>query len=98
MIRSLIFGLLLLSALSCNKEDSGDSVKQGTGTVWHSGGLAFCASQIHLDNGDKLIVNFAETIAFKSGERVAVIYRETGINEHCPPGIDCEIIEIKKSQ
>jgi len=98
MISKIVFGLLLLSVISCNKEDSGDSVKQGTGTVWHSGGLAFCASQIHLDNGDKLIVNFGETIAFRSGDRVAVIYRETGINENCPPGIDCEIIEIKESQ
>jgi len=97
MIRKLLFGLLVLSVLSCNKEDSGDSVKQGYGTVWHSGGLAYCASQIHLDNGDKLIVNFAETIAFRSGDRVAVMYRETGINEHCPPGIDCEIIGIKKA-
>jgi len=98
MLRKLLSGLILLSAIiCCNKEDSGDSVKQGYGTVWHSGGLAYCASQIHLDNGDKLIVNFAETIAFRSGDRVAVMYRETGINEHCPPGIDCEIIGIKKA-
>jgi len=43
-----------------------------------------------------LIVNVEDIISFTSGDRVDVKYKEIGINENCPPGIDCEIIEIKK--
>jgi hypothetical protein len=96
MIKKLLFGLTILLALSCNKDDSDSSVKQENGNIWLSGGLAYCAEQIHLDNGDTLIVNIKDIISFKSGDRVTIKYEEIGINESCPPGIDCEIIEIKK--
>ena len=96
MIKKMLLGLTLLLALSCNKDEGDASIKQETGNVWLSGGLAYCAEQIHLDNGDTLIVYIEEIISFKSGDRVTIKYTEIGINESCPPGIDCEIIEIKK--
>ena len=96
MIKKVLLGLTLLFALSCNKDDGEDSVKQENGNVWLSGGLAYCAEQIHLDNGDTLIVSLEEIIPYRSGDKVTVKYKEIGINEFCSPSIDCEIIEIKK--
>jgi hypothetical protein len=98
MIKNAIFGLLVLFAISCNNNDTNDDAitKQANGNVWLSGGLAYCAEQIHLTNGDTLIVSMAEIIAFKSGDKVTLKYKEMGVNEFCSPSIDCEIIEIKK--
>ena len=96
MTKRILIGLALIFALSCNKDDDDDSIKQENGNVWLSGGLAYCAEQIHLDNGDTLIVNLEDIISFTSGDRVSVKYKEIGINEFCSPGIDCEIIEIEK--
>lgn len=97
MSKKILIGLLaLIFALSCNTEDDDDYVRQEKGNVWLSGGLAYCAEQIHLDNGDTLIVNLEDIISFKSGDRVHVKYKEIGINESCPPGIDCEIVDIEK--
>lgn len=94
-IALLVFALIFL--FSCNKKDDvDDGMKQGTGKVWLSGGLANCAEQIHLDNGDTLIVSIEEIISFKTDDSVEVKYKELGINEFCSPFIDCEIIEIKK--
>lgn len=97
MTKNILAGLALLFALSCNPDDNGTDIdiKQENGEVWLSGGLAHCAEQIHLDNGDTLIVSIQEIIAYTSGDRVMVRYKEMGINDFCPPGIDCEIIEIK---
>jgi hypothetical protein len=39
-----------------------------------------------------------DIISFKSGDSVNVKYKEIGLNKSCTPGIDCEIIEIKKNQ
>lgn len=96
MIKKVLLGLALLFALSCNKDDGEASIKQENGNVWLSGGLAYCAEQIHLNNEDTLIVALEEIISFRSGDRVTVKYKEIGINEFCSPSIDCEIIEIKK--
>ena len=84
--------------LSCNKNDVvvEDGIKQGIGKVWLSGGLAYCAEQIHLDNGDTLIVSIEEIISFKTDDSIKVKFKELGINEFCSPFIDCEIIEIRK--
>jgi len=87
-------GLALVFALSCSRDD--DFIKQENGNVWLSGGLAHCAEQIHLDNGDTLIVNTKDLMSFTSGDRVSVNYKEIGINKFCSPSIDCEISEIKK--
>jgi len=96
MTKKFLLGLALVFALSCNKNDDNDFIKQENGNVWLSGGLAYCAEQIHLDNGDTLIVNIEDLISFTSGDRVSVKYKEIGINKFCSPSIDCEIIEIKK--
>lgn len=37
-----------------------------------------------------------DLMSFTFGDRVSVKYKEIGINKFCSPGIDCEIIEIKK--
>lgn len=96
MTKKILLGLALVFALSCNNDDDHDSIKQGNGNVWLSGGLANCAEQIHLDNGDTLIVNLEDIISFRSGDRVSVKYNEIGMNKFCSHGYDCEIIEIKK--
>jgi hypothetical protein len=96
MTKKILLGLTLLFALSCNKDDNDASIKQENGSVWLSGGLAYCAEQIHLDNGVTLIVNIEDLIPFTSGDKVSVKYKEIGINKYCAPSIDCEIIEIKK--
>jgi hypothetical protein len=94
-MKKVLLGLTLLVVLSCNKDDGEALIKQESGEVWLSGGLAHCAEQIHLDNGVTLIINNIEDIKyFKSGDRVTVKYKENGINEFCFPSIDCEIIEI----
>ena len=98
MTKKILLGLALVFALSCNKDDDDDSIKQENGNVWLSGGLAYCAEQIHLDNGDTLIVNVEDIISFTSGDRVSVKYKEIGINKFCSPSIDCEIIEIRKAE
>ena len=103
MAKKILIGLALIFAFSCNidkddsiNKDEDDSIKQGNGKVWVSGGLLHCATQIHLDNGDTLIVKSKDIISVMSEERVSVRYKETGINKLCSPYIDCEIIEIKK--
>ncbi len=96
MKKKILIGLVLVFALSCKKDNDDESIKQGKGNIWLSGGLAYCAEQIHLDNGDTLIINLADIISFKSGDRINLKYKELGINESCPPGIDCEIVDIEK--
>ena len=58
--------------------------------------MYYCAEQLHLDNGDTLIAIRGALFSFKSGDRVNVKYKESGINENCSPYINCEIIEINK--
>ncbi len=96
MIRKFLLGLVLLFAFSCDRDKDEDSIKQENGNIWLSGGLYNCAEQIHLDNNDTLIVKIEDIKALKSGDRVKVKYKEIGVNEFCPSGIDCEIIEIRK--
>ena len=100
MIKIILLGFALVFTLSCCNKDNGndDSIKQENGNVRLNGGLANCAEQIHLDNGDTLIVNVEDIISFRSGDRVSVKYKGKGINKFCSPCIDCEIIEIKKVQ
>lgn len=98
MKKFALLGFTLMFLFSCNKKDNVDDgiIKQGNGKVWLSGGLWHCAEQIHLDNGDTLVVSIDEIISFKTDDRVKVKYKELGINEFCSPFINCEIIEIKK--
>lgn len=98
IIVSILIAFIVIQ-ISCEdeKENAENDFKQEKGTVWLSGGLAHCAEQIHLDNGDTLVVHDMETIyAFKSGDRVSVNYVETGINNNCYPYIDCELMDIER--
>lgn len=97
-MKKIFLVLAILFAFSCDKDKVDESIKQETGSIWLSGGLAVCAEQIHLDNDVTLIVKLEDIIAFKSGDRVTVKYKESGINESCPPGINCEIVNIIKAR
>jgi len=94
--RKFLIGLALLVSFACNSGDENDFIKQEHGTVWLSGGLFYCAEQIHLDNGDILVVKMEDILSLTGGDRVSVRYRELGANEFCPSHVDCEIIEIKR--
>lgn len=98
-ISGLILIIFVLFA-SCEKDEDKEQneLKEGLGTVWLSGGLYFCAEQIHMNEGDTLIIDDFETIyQFKSGDKVNLKYYETGLHESgCSIGKDCEIIEIEK--
>lgn len=84
-----------LAILSCNSDDE-DIIKTEKGELWLSGGLYHCAEQIHLDNGDTLIVNLKEVIPYASGDRVTIKYKELERNEHCSYGLNCSVIELMK--
>jgi hypothetical protein len=98
MRKSTLQLLLLVVSFSCINDDNDVSLKQQEGEVWLSGGLAICAEQIHLDNGDTLIVSAEDISSFRAGDRVSVKYKERGVNESCTPGISSDIIEIMKIQ
>lgn len=99
MAKSILPGLVLALFFSCVNDDSnGGAIKQQDGDIWLSGGLGACAEQIHLTNGDTLIVDLEDITSFGTGDRVNVKYKEIGVNKSCTPGIDCEIIEIRKIQ
>src|SRR5690554_6216764 len=97
MKKLLLLVLLFACLFSCVDEDKDDpAIKQQEGEIWLSGGLAVCAEQIHLANGDTLIVDLEDIMDFSAGDRVNVKYKERGLNEACAPGINGEIIEIRK--
>ena len=99
--RAIIFSILFIISFSCSKEtDEKDNIKEGRGTVWLSGGLYYCATQIRMTKGDTLIpidfINEMKLMHFKMDDKVQVKYRELDSNESgCLIGKDCEIIEIK---
>ncbi len=93
-----LFGFMLLVALSCKKDYDEIPVKQENGEVWLSGGLYYCAQQIRLDNGDTLVVSLEDVISLRSGDKINIKFREIGKNKNCPQYIDCEVIEISKSE
>jgi len=97
MKKTLLPAMLFACLFSCMDEDKDDTaIKQQEGEIWLSGGLAVCAEQIHLANGDTLIVDLEDIMNFSAGDRVNVKYKERGLNEACAPGINSEIIEIRK--
>lgn len=98
MTKTNLIVLLLLVSFSCINDDPDDAIKQEEGVVWLSGGLAVCAEQIHLDNGDTLIVSVEDVNSLSSGDRVSLKYKERGVSESCPPGFNSDIIEIIKIQ
>lgn len=91
-----LLAFIFILLFSCGKNGVDAPIKEEAGTVWLSGGLAYCASQIHLDNGDTLIVQVSDVYpSFRSGNRVTVMYKEKGINKNCSPGIDCEVLSVR---
>src|SRR5690606_39798207 len=97
MKKILLPALLIVGFFSCVDEDTDDpAIKQQEGEIWRSGGLAVCTEQIHLANGDTLIVDLEDIMDFSAGDRVNVRYKERGLNQACAPGINGEIIEIRK--
>jgi hypothetical protein len=98
MTKTILLGLITVLFFSCVNDDNDVSIKQEEGEVWLSGGLGVCAAQIHLDNGDTLIVHLEDVLSFRSGDRVSVKYEEIGPNESCSSGTDCEVIVIKMIQ
>jgi len=85
---------------SCGEDTKTDETQifEGTGIVWHSGGLMYCATQIRMENGDTLIPNqlIDEIMRLKTGNRVRLKYHELAIRESgCTIGKDCKIIEVK---
>ena len=73
--QSLTLLIALTIYFSCSKEtDNNTVIKEGTGTVWLSGGLYFCAVQIRMEKGDTLIPvdreNERKVIRFNGDDRV----------------------------
>lgn len=96
MKKYLFFGIACVVFLSCDKDDTLPLLAE-TGTIWRSGGLYYCAEQIHLDNGDIVIVaDLTSMLEYPSGTRVSVAYQKLGMNKNCAPAIDGEIIEIEE--
>ena len=90
---------ILIFLISCGKESENDEplLLEGTGTVWLSGGLMHCATQVRMENGDTLIPNQfnTEIMKLKTGNRVQLKYQELAIRESgCTIGKDCKIIEV----
>src|SRR5690554_2079724 len=98
MTKAILLGLLLVVSFSCINDDHDDAIRQEVGEVWLSGGMAVCAEQMHLDNGDTLFVSVEDISSFRTGDRVNVKYKERGVNESCTPGTNSDIIEIIKIQ
>lgn len=85
---------------SCGEDTKTDDTQiyEGTGIVWRSGGLMYCATQIRMENGDTLIPNqlIDEIMRLKTGNRIRLKYHELAIRESgCTIGKDCKIIEVK---
>ena len=99
MPNKIIGAIILLFLISCGKETENEEheILEGTGTIWFSGGLMYCATQVRMENGDTLIPNqfSAELMKFKTGNRVKLKYQELNIRESgCTIGKDCKIIEV----
>lgn len=100
IILTFLIAFTFLFACSKVEEEIESNIKEGTGIVWLSGGLMFCAEQIRMENGDTLIpVNNFEVLKFSSGQQVNIRFIEIKERESaCSIGLDCEIIEISKAE
>jgi len=99
-MNKIVWVVILIFLFSCGKETEDDEplVLVGTGTVWLSGGLIYCATQVRMENGDTLIPNQfnTEIMKLKTGNRIQLKYQELAIRESgCTIGKDCKIIEVK---
>ena len=99
-MNKIVWIIVLIFLLSCGKETETDKTQilEGTGTVWLSGGLMYCATQFRMENGDTLIPNqfTSELVKLKSGNQIRLKYKELTTRESgCTIGKDCKIIEVK---
>jgi len=99
-MNKIVWIIVMIFLISCGKEteDVELQVLEGTGTIWLSGGLMYCATQVRMENGDTLIPNQfnTELMKLKTGNRVQLKYKELTIRESgCTIGKDCKIIEVK---
>jgi len=99
-MNKIIWFVILIFSFSCSNETENDEpqIMEGTGTVWLSGGLMYCATQVRMENGDTLIPNqfSAEVMKLKSGNRIRLKYLELSIRESgCTIGKDCKIIDVR---
>ena len=92
----LFLALFLFSCRKENDEEVNPVIQEETGTVWLSGGLYFCATQVRLDSGDTLIpVNTEKILAFEVDDRVLIEYEELEKGETgCRVGTDCMVINV----
>jgi hypothetical protein len=99
-MNKIVWLVILIFLFSCAKEteDIEPQILEGTGTLWLSGGLMNCATQIRMENGDTLIPNQFNTdiMKLKTGNRVQLKYQELTIRESgCTIGKDCKIIDVR---
>jgi len=99
-MNKIVWIIVMIFLISCGKEteDVELQVLEGTGTIWLSGGLMYCATQVRMENGDTLIPSQfnTELMKLKTGNRVQLKYKELTIRESgCTIGKDCKIIEVK---
>ena len=99
-MNKIVWIIVLIFLFSCGQktEDEEPLVLEETGTVWLSGGLMYCATQIIMENGDTLIPNQfnTEIMKLKTGTRIRMKYQLLTIRESgCNIGKDCEIFEVK---
>lgn len=95
MKKIITISLILFAAAACSKNEVADA-QEAKGEVWLSGGLAVCAEQIRLDNGQILVASVDDIKTFKSNDRVIVKYNQTSLNQNCSPALNCKIISIRK--
>lgn len=99
MNKYIVILFLTIFLFSCRKEkveEISPAIKEETGTVWLSGGLFFCATQVRLDSGDTLIpVNNEKILALEMDQRIRIKYEEVEKGEtRCKIGKDCLVINV----
>lgn len=94
--KTLLFGCIILVVLSCKKVYNEIPLQQENGEVWLSGGSAYCAQQIRLDNGDTLVVSLEDVVSLRSGDRINIKFKKIGENKNCHQYFDCEVIKMMK--
>lgn len=99
-MNKIVWTIVFIFLFSCGKgiETNETQILEGTGTVWLSSGLMYCATQVRMENGDTLIPNQfnTEIMKLKTGNRIQLKYQELALRESgCTIGKDCKIIEVK---
>ncbi len=94
MSRLVAILLILIIAISCNEENTNDTVLKSFGTVYVSGGLADCAQKIVLDNGETIIPSNWDDYNLVADDRVWVEYEVILKTSTCE-GQDCQLLKYQ---